>query len=198
MDVSNPITAAVPGVTGLVVVALLPTTAPQSEAQLARRCDASRSGVRKALQRMTSSGVVSSVPGGYVLNREHLVFPALELLGGLHGKLRRRIETEAQEWGRPIECLGLFGSSARRDGDIHSDIDVLLVSDHPDSEDFAIDLGKRIEQWTGNDGQVIAHTAKEVRRMARTNEPIVRSWKRDLDPITGSLDEVLSPGLNKS
>lgn len=193
MDVSAPITAAVPGVAGHVIAALLPTTEPQTETEVARACPAvSHVGVRKALHRLAATGVVLRVPGGYAINREHLVFPALELLDGLHGRLRQRIRGAVQEWGGAVSCVGMFGSMARRDGDADSDIDLLLVSDDVDAEDFSLDLAASVERWTGNRCQVIALTGKEVRRMKRVGEPIVEVWSRELDAIAGSLSDALS------
>lgn len=194
MDVSAPITAAIPGVAGLVVAALLPTTEPLKGAEVASACStASEMGVRKALARLAGSGVVLRVPGGYVLNRNHLVYPALELLDGLHGALRSRIDAALVEWGREVAVAGIFGSTARRDGNSESDIDVLLISDDPALDSFALDLSERVRQWTGNDCHVMALSIKEVRRMKRAGEPIVNEWLRELEPIVGSITELLAP-----
>jgi len=194
MDVSAPITAAIPGVAGLVVAALLPTTKPLKGAQVAAACSAaSEMGVRKALARLVDSGVVLQVPGGYVLNRDHLVYPALELLDGLHGALRQRIKAALVEWGREVAAAGIFGSTARRDGNSESDIDVLLISDDPALESFALDLSERVRQWTGNECHVMALSIKEVRRMKRAGESIVNEWLQELDPIIGSMAELLAP-----
>lgn len=193
MDVSAPITAAISGVAGHVVSALLPTTEPQTESKVARACrSVSRPGVRKALHRLTATGVVLSVPGGYVLNRDHLVFPALELLDGLHGKLRQRINAALEEWGAEIAVAGLFGSTARRDGDADSDIDLLVISDDPALDDFALSLADRVQRWTGNDCHVMALSIKEVRRMRRAGEPIVDEWQQNFEPIVGTLSAVLA------
>ncbi len=194
MDVSAPITAAMPGVAGHVVAALLPTTEPRTESEVARACrSVSRPGVRKALHRLTATGVVLRVPGGYLLNRDHLVFPALELLDGLHGKLRQRINNALDEWGAEVAVAGLFGSTARRDGDADSDIDVLVISDDPSLDDFALHLADQVYRWTGNDCHIMALSTKEVRRMRRAGEPIVHEWNRDFEPIVGVIGDVLAP-----
>lgn len=199
MDVSAPITAAVPGVAGLVIAALLPTTAPKTETEIARACPSvSHPGVHKALRRLEGTGVVLRVPGGFLLNRDHLVFPALELLDGLYGRLRSRIGAASEAWGRDVRCLGLFGSAARRDGDSASDIDVLLVSDDPQADDFAIELSDDIQRWTGNPSHVMTLTSKELRRMKRAKEPIVESWAEELDPIVGSLAAAMSTQRDSS
>lgn len=155
---------------------------------------ASDVGVRKALRRLAATGVVLEVPGGYLLNREHLVFPALELLDGLYGRLRHRIRIAVQEWGGDVIFAGLFGSTARRDGDADSDIDLLLVSDDPELDDFALALSDQVRSWTGNACHVMAITQRELRRMRRLKEPIVEDWERESDPIIGSIDDVLASG----
>ena len=195
VDVSAPITTAVPGVSGLVVAALLTTVEPLTGAQVAQACpSASEMGVRKALRRGVVSGLVLEVPGGYVLNRDHLVFPAVALLDGLYGLLRQRIRAAVEAWGGDVSMVGLFGSAARRDGDSESDIDLLLVSNDSDVEDFALELSDLVRRWTGNECHVMAIPDKEARRMKRSGEPIVNEWVSDLDPVLGSLDDVMKPG----
>lgn len=192
VDVSAPITTAIPGVSGLVVAALLPTVEPMTGAQVAQACSsASEMGVRKALHRLTASGLVLKVPGGYTLNREHLVFPAVALLDGLFGQLRKRIRAAIEQWGGQVTVAGLFGSAARRDGDSASDIDLLFVSNDKGAEDFAMELSDLVQVWTGNECQVMALTDREVRRMKRAGEPLIDDWARDLDPVVGSLDSLV-------
>jgi len=185
VDVSLPARALVPTLDGPVVVALAATTAPLSLAEVYRRAgEGSKSGVRRVLLRLVGEGLVREVPGGYVLNREHLAAPAVELLANLHGELMTRIRGEVGTWSRPPRLVGLFGSAARRDGDAASDIDVLVVSDGPDVE--ALDrLRERIGVWTGNTAQIVTLTAGDVRRLRRAREPIVGVWDRELVVIAG-------------
>jgi predicted nucleotidyltransferase len=185
VDVSVPARALVPTLDGPVAVALAATTAPLSLAEVHRRAgEGSKSGVRRVLLRLVGEGLVREVPGGYVLNREHLAAPAVELLANLHGELMTRIRGEVGTWSPPPRLVGLFGSAARRDGDAASDIDVLVVSDAPDDE--ALDrLRDRIGMWTGNTAQIVTLTAGDVRRLRRAREPIVGVWDRELVVIAG-------------
>lgn len=76
-----PITTVVPSLDGPVLVALAATTTPMGLATVhARAGRGSKSGVRAVLLRMVGEGLVLEVPGGYVLNRDHLATPAVELL----------------------------------------------------------------------------------------------------------------------
>ena len=80
---------------------------------------------------MLNEGVVRAVPGRYVLDRDHIAAPAIELLASLHGELISRIRKTLERWPIAPQLVGLFGSAARRDGDADSDIDVLVSFDGP-------------------------------------------------------------------
>jgi predicted nucleotidyltransferase len=186
MDVSMPITTLVPSLDGPVLVALAATTSPLGLADLHSRAGrGSKSGVRSVLLRMVDEGLVLEVPGGYVLNRDHIATPAVDLLANLHGELAGRIRAAVAEWPTSPELVGMFGSAARRDGDASSDIDVLVVSDAPDLDDCVDELAEQIRRWTGNRAQVIGRTPKEIARLRRAKEPILSEWARDLVVIVG-------------
>lgn len=186
MDVSMPITAVVPSLDGPVLTALATRTAPMGLTAVHRASGrGSKSGVRSVLLRMVDEGLVQEVPGGYVLNRDHLAAPAVELLAALHGELAGRIRAAVDEWPVPPTLVGLFGSAARRDGHASSDIDVLVVSEDPDLDDRVDDLAAQIRRWTGNRAHVIARTPKEIARLRRANEPILAEWTRDLLVLVG-------------
>ena len=193
MNVSMPISSVVPSLDGPVLAALASTTAPLSLAdvhRLARR--GSKSGVRQVLVRMVAEGLVHDVPGGYVLNRDHVAAPAVELLGNLHGELVARLRAALADWSGEVILAGLFGSAARRDGDASSDIDVLVVSDDAGLDDLADDLAGQVRVWTGNAAQVVGLTTADLRRLRRAKEPIVAGWERDLLVICGDR-KVLRP-----
>ncbi len=186
MDVSMPITTVVPSLDGPVLAALAATATPMGLATVhARAGRGSKSGVRSVLLRMVHEGLVLEVPGGYMLNRDHLAVPAVELIATLHGELANRIRGAAEDWPTRPALVGMFGSAARRDGDADSDIDVLVVSEDPDLADRADELAEQIRRWTGNRAQVIGRTPTEIARLHRAKEPILAEWTRDLVVITG-------------
>lgn len=186
MDVSMPIRTVVPSLDGPVLAALAATASPLGLSEVHSRCGrGSKSGVRSVLLRLVDEGLVLEVPGGYVLNREHIATPAVELLASLHGELTGRIRAVVEEWPTSPELVGMFGSAARRDGDASSDIDVLVVSDDPDLDDRVDELADLIRRWTGNRAQVIGRTPKEILRLRRAKESILTEWARDLVVIVG-------------
>lgn len=186
MDVSMPISSVVPSLDGPVLVALAATTAPASLAEVHRRSGrGSKSGVREVLLRMIEVGLVDDVPGGYVLNREHIAAPAVAMLADLHGELVRRIRSTVDDWGSEVSLVGLFGSAARRDGDSFSDIDLLVVSDAEGRDDLIERLTGQVRSWTGNRAQVIGMPSAELRRLRRAKEPIVARWDAEVVVICG-------------
>lgn len=186
MDVSMPIMTVVPSLDGPVLAALAATTEPMGLGTVHNRAGrGSKSGVRSVLLRMVDDGLVIDVPGGYLLNRDHLAAPAVELLASLHGELTNRIRSVVEEWNIAPTLVGLFGSAARRDGDANSDIDVLVVSDDPDLDESVDALAEQIRRWTGNRAQVIGRSPNEIARLRRAKEPILAEWTRDLVVIAG-------------
>ena len=187
MDVSLPITTVAPSLDGPVLAALAATTTPMGLATIhARAGRGSKSGIRSVLVRMVAEGLVLDVPGGYVLNRDHLAAPAIESLASLHGELVDRIRQAVEEWPVPPTVVGLFGSAARRDGDSSSDIDVLVVSEDPQLAERVDALAWQVQRWTGNSAHVVGRTPAEVARLRRAKEPILAECTRDLVVIVGS------------
>jgi predicted nucleotidyltransferase len=186
MKTSHPINSVIPTVDGLVLEVLAGTTGPLnlvSIQSLAR--DASVSGVRKALLRLVSTGVVEQVPGGYALNRDHLAAPAVLALAGLRSELMARIARATSTWEPQPALVGIFGSAARREGDDDSDIDILVVTEGSTGPDQAGGLAQQVQRWTGNPCHIVTASKKDLRRLRRQREPILSSWDRDLVVIAG-------------
>ena len=185
MDVAMPISTVIPSLDGPVLAALASTTAPLGLADVHGRAGrGSKSGVRAVLVRMVDQGLVHDVPGGYVLNRDHVAAPAVDILARLHGEMADRIRAKVATWSEPPRLVGLYGSAARRDGDAASDIDVLVVADVVDA-DALDDLADRIRRWTGNRAHVVGRTPAEVARLRARDEPILAEWERDLVVVWG-------------
>ena len=186
MDVSSPIAAVIPSLDGGVLMALAGSTSAKSLNDVWHQTPgASKSGVRLALLRLASEGVVLQVPGGYILNQEHLAAPGVLALAGMRTDFLDRLrEYVADQPDQPL-LLGLFGSYARRDGDSDSDIDVLLVTQATDAAQLAGELSDNVRRWTGNSCHVVVLSLADVRRMRGTQEPILEAWGQDLLVVTG-------------
>jgi predicted nucleotidyltransferase len=186
MKTSHPISCVIPSVDGLVLEVLAGTTAPMplvSVHMLAR--NASVSGVRKALLRLVDTGVVHQVPGGFILNRDHLAADAVATLANMRSALFERIRALTAEWSPAPGLVGMFGSAARREGDDESDIDLLVVTESLDASGEAASLADAVERWTGNPCHVVALKPTDVRRMRRQREPVLATWQLDLVVLSG-------------
>lgn len=194
MDLSQPISTVIPTLDGPVLAVLARTEQPLTGRrihQLARV--GSESGTRKVLHRLASTGLVAAEQVGpsvqYSLNREHLAAGPVIELTTLRAQLSRRITDAIGQWShRPIHA-SIFGSAARGDGDLDSDIDLLIVHgfDDPPSEwsEQVDELGDRVHVWTGNFMQTYELSSAEFAEHLRIGEPIVEEWLRDCITVFG-------------
>ena len=114
------------------LVALSRTTRPLTGSEIAKLVRrGTRPGVQRALHRLVAHGLVNSQEAGrailYVLNRDHLAFPAVESLAEMRSEFLRRMREAIAGWDVQPVHVALFGSAARGDGDVEADIDVLIV-----------------------------------------------------------------------
>ena len=83
--------------------------------------------VSRLLAAFIRSGLVVRVPGGYVINREHLAYRAVEALLDSKDELRRRVGIAVAAWSDEPVAVVLFGSAARGEARKSSDVDLLIV-----------------------------------------------------------------------
>jgi len=150
--------------------------------------------VQRILTRMVDSGLVTMAEAGsarlYTLNRDHVAADAVLALLDLRGKLFARIRDRLATW--PVQPLAaaVFGSAARGDGGLDSDIDLFLVrpedldADDPGWSDQLSELAERVGRWSGNRASLIEATPSQVRAMIDREEPIVGDLHRDAVLLT--------------
>lgn len=95
----------------------------------------------------------------------------------------------------------VFGSVARAESSVESDVDLLLVV--PDGLDRAApewqDQVRRLESdvlaWTGNRLELVVVDRTHLARLAESAEPLVDSWRADARTLAGAdvLDLVPAP-----
>jgi predicted nucleotidyltransferase len=202
MDVSRPYTAVCPTVDGEVLRVLAGTTlgltGGQVTAMTGRR---SHAGVLDSLHRLTAHGLVTRVQlnRGYLfaLNRRHLAADAVELLMGLRGKLFESIRDGVAHWEIAPVHASVFGSTARGDGDIDSDIDVLVVRpqqvSHADERwgSQIDDLGEQIEAWTGNRAAIVDRSETDLQALHAQERPIISELCSDAIVLYGDSIDIL-------
>jgi hypothetical protein len=185
--------------------ALAARSTPASVAQLRRVAGVgTEAGTRRALDRMSLSGLVSRDLIGeravYALNYDHLLHQAVSDLLGVGDQLVRRLGKELGSWEPAPVSAALYGSAARRDGDDDSDIDLLLIRPSMPTkpardkwESQVERLRDRVLRWTGNHCQITDRPHPEIRRLVNAGEPIVDSWRRDAVVLAGQpLNELLA------
>ena len=187
MNIASPISSVVPTLDGPVLEVLAGSAVPLSLSEVHRRASrGALSGMRRVLQRLVIEGVVLDVPGGYLLNREHVAADAIDALVTIRARFLSRLRTEVASWPYQADLVGIFGSFARRDGDSRGDIDIVIVGEEQCPDDVVDELARLVITWTGNRAQVVAITPSELRAMRSVNEPILAEWRRDLEVVSGS------------
>lgn len=205
MDVTSPITSVLPGVTGVVLGVLGRTDAPLTGRRIAEMVSssASQSGVNRALQQLTSVGLVHRTEAGsaylYRLNQDHLAADAVQQLATLTRLLVQRIAEQVRLWEVPARAVWLFGSTARADGGPTSDIDVLVVRPgdvDEDDERWApqVDsLGAAVHAWTGNPPEIVEHDDASLAALAARGDRLVDDLRRDALAVVGPPPRELLP-----
>ncbi|HST49176.1 nucleotidyltransferase domain-containing protein [Jatrophihabitans sp.] len=191
-----PSEAVVPTLDGAVLTALARLTGPVTGRQVHQLAGVgSEAGVRKALTRLVAQGTVRASQAGsawlYAVNREHVAWPAITALAGLQDLFLSRLRRGLEEWSLQARSVALFGSAARHDGTVDSDIDLLLVRQnhtHPDDPVWAeqiAQLKSDVAAWTGNHAQVYELDVDELTRHITDGHPIVDEWRRDALTLAG-------------
>ena len=187
-----------------VLRALAHRTSPATAAQIYRVTQkGTEAGVRRAIDRLARQGLlVGELIGDrmvYLLNRDHVLHPAVVALLRAEDELPRRLRKEISSWQVPATAAAMYGSAARRDGDTDSDIDLLLIR--------PADFGSRqhelwatqihrlrdlVQRWTGNRCQVTDRSVSSLKRLARSHEPIIDEWRKDAIKLAGAdIDQLL-------
>jgi predicted nucleotidyltransferase len=195
VDLAHPIRTLVTSLDGPVLEVLVRTTRPLTGREVHRLAAAgSENGVRAVLHRLAEQGLVLADERSnavfYVLNRDHLAAPAVDVLVNLWGTFVGRLREAFDGWDpRPIHA-SLFGSAARRDGTAASDVDILLVrpAKPADTRRWVTQterLAESVHAWTGNHCQFYEVTRRAVAEHVQVREPIIESWRRDAVTVYG-------------
>ncbi len=146
-------------------------------------------GIRRALERLSALGVVTSERMGnatcYRLNRDHLAAEAIISLARIRQRFINLVAAEIAGWPVGPEYAALFGSAARDSMRPDSDIDVFIVRPDdvdPDDKgwlvqlDMFTDAGRR---WTGNPVNVLEFSASEATANARAGDRVLDDISRE-------------------
>jgi predicted nucleotidyltransferase len=196
MDLTFPAHAVVSTLDAEVLLTLAGTTLPMTGNQVRRVAGkGSLRGVQLVLQRLERHGLIDVLEAGssnlYSLNRDHVATPAVLALVDLRGQLFKRISDEMNTWSIQPIAAAVFGSAARGDGGLESDIDLFIIrppevlDDNPQWGDQIAALSTLVRRWSGNAASAIQATPAQVSEMLSRNEPIVESLRRDAISLLG-------------
>lgn len=191
MNLGSPVLDIAPTVRGALLQALVRLEQPVTRRQLATLAGAAPGNASTVIEELIRSGIVTETLAGrssmVVLNRRHLAAGPLLALAGLRGELIRRLRDRLSAW--PDLCgAWLFGSVARGEADLQSDVDLLIVAVDlatPDLHDRLSQLQADVRVWTGNDLQLVEHSPTSWRKLVLSKNPLVEQIRIDGIALAG-------------
>lgn len=202
MDLSHPVRSIIPSLEGEIYRVLARTTTSLSGSRIAELADdGSNAGIRVALRRLVEHGTVLSSSAGsailYTANRDHVLWPTIESVvraaDGTLDTLTDRISTLTR---RHVDArrahgitIAIYGSVARGDSALNSDIDMVALFPTPGSveadESLVDELRASVPSWTGNSCNIYALTAERLAELVAAGDPIVDSWRSEALTVFG-------------
>ena len=185
MDFARPVEAIVPGARGRVLEALTRTNAELTIRTIAELSGVSVNRAAAVVGDLVDLGLVTRRDIGRAalirLDAENEASRLLMSLAGIRNRVVDRLREAAKLIQPPPESLILFGSLARGDARIDSDVDVLAVRSlhvSPDDDAWTDSLGdwtSRARSISGNPVNLIEVGVEEVPRLLRRRGDTV--WK---------------------
>ena len=196
MDLITPLATIAPGLDSAALTVLAGTETPMSATQIQRIAGrGSRYGLVLALERLTEHGLVTATPAArghlYCLNRGHVLAPVVIAAVRARGEVDRRLAGAINTLIPEPLSAAVYGSVARGDATITSDIDLVIITPDdldPDHETWVRqvdDLERRVRLLTGNPLQAMTVTQTQLAAMTSANARIVDEWERDARTIVG-------------
>lgn len=156
---------------------------------------------RRALRDLESAGIIVRQGAGHTqlvrLNFENILvkealLPMFRAEKSFLESARLQIR---KEFGRQARTATLFGSTARREDEPGSDVDLLLVTDAPNKdplEERARLFGKRFITEYGVRFSPMALTTREVRAKYRKADPLLKNiLAHGIDLLSERLEDIL-------
>jgi predicted nucleotidyltransferase len=194
VELNRPLSTVTPTLDGDILTVLATNDAPFTTGQIHRILTKnSEEGIRKALRRLTSQGIVQSDRIGnaftYRFNRDHLAATYIAGLARLHETFLARLESNLKAWRSPPVYAAVFGSAARGQMTTSSDVDLLLVRPHTAAdaewEEQVNDLAITVTRWLGNDTRILELNEKEIATRGH-EEPVLNDILQEGLTVAGT------------
>ncbi|MFV1971990.1 MAG: nucleotidyltransferase domain-containing protein [Acidimicrobiia bacterium] len=198
MDLSHPMTTAIPSSHGDVLEVLAHTDVALSARAIAALTNGrvSHTQVGNALRHLVSVGLVfreSHPPANlYQLNRDHVAADPVVAMASLRAALLGRMRSSVATWDPHADAVWLFGSFARGEGSADSDIDVLVLvppsvdDDDPTWMNQLDKFSSDVQMWSGNSCRIVEYRRSEFDDLTDEGERLPRDIARDGIRLAGS------------
>lgn len=169
-----PFGGVIPGARGAVLAVLLRTDAPLTGRQIHAVLSDQHSlwSVQETLKALAQLGLVQSRTVGragvHTINKDHAAITSLRVLLDPIAALKEVIE---QTVDPAVQAVLLFGSIARGDATVDSDIDLAVITDL--DWQGQVRLEDTVRTRLGNDCDVLAFTSAEFTQLTHDSEPVV-------------------------
>lgn len=187
MNLAEPSDILISGSTAAVLKVLIGAETSFSIRKAARIADISVPQAMRVLNHLSDRGLVLVEQAGRSrmcrFNRGHLASNAVVELITLRTRIIHAIGDEILTWSLKPMHASLFGSAARKDGSVDSDLDVLIVraAKAPNSqwEEQKYFSGQNIREKTGNAVSWFDISLSELKSAKAAAEPILLEWERE-------------------
>lgn len=198
MDWNHPERAFGSGLEPVILRALWRAGVPMTGSEVHRVAGTgSANGIRLGLSRLARQGVVVPATVGssvtHELNRDHLAYAAIDAAfsalnpwDDFRSRARRVVMHHVPDDPLSVS-VALFGSVARAESRLDSDIDLAVVVRDADerAQHLVDDLRRTLGAATGQEIQVYLATPARLRDAVRLEDPIVESFRSDARAVSG-------------
>lgn len=193
MDLSSPLRSLIPTLDSAVLEVLAGTESRLSLAQVSKLApQGSRAGLALAVERLVEQGLVTATPANrgsmYQLNRQHVLAEAVLSAAMARPTILARLREHVALMNPVPAHVSVFGSFARREAAVDSDIDVLFVLPKEADDGWyeqVSDLSKSVYAWTGNRMEYVVLSLEGLAGVVQREESIVDSWLSDSVTVYG-------------
>ena len=189
----EPFGGVIPGARGAVLATLLRTDAHLTGRQVHALVSDVYSlwTVQEALKALAQLGLVNTQTigraGVHTVNEDHV---SVAPLRALLDPIAALTDTVRKAVGDDVKTVILFGSIARGESHINSDVDLAVLA--PTGWDGRTDLEDAVRTRLGNYCDVLVFTPEDFTRPPGTDEPVVREILAEGIALIGSIPRVTS------